>query len=43
MPRIQRLGYKEIANARIASRMRQVGVLILTIIVGVLISVSVNS
>jgi hypothetical protein len=37
------MDYKEIANARIAARIKQVGVLILTIIIGILISVSVNS
>jgi hypothetical protein len=43
MPRMQRLDYREIANARISNRIRQVVVLILTIVAGILISVSINS
>jgi hypothetical protein len=43
MPRMQRLDYREIANARITNRIRQVVVLILTIVAGILISVSINS
>jgi hypothetical protein len=40
---MQRLDYREIANARITNRIRQVVVLILTIVAGILISVSINS
>jgi hypothetical protein len=43
MYRMERIDYKEIANARISNRIKQVVVLILTIIIGILISVSVNS
>lgn len=43
MPRTNRMDYKEISNARIANRIKQVGVLILTIIIGILISISINS
>ena len=43
MPRMQRLDYREIANARITNRIRQVVVLILTIVAGILISVSINA
>jgi hypothetical protein len=43
MPRTERLDYKEIANAKVASRIKQMGVLILTIVIGILISVSINS
>jgi hypothetical protein len=39
----RRMDYKDIANAKINTRMKQVGILILTIIIGILISVSVNS
>lgn len=42
MPRMDRIDYKEIANARISGRIRQAIVLLLTIIIGILISVSVN-
>ena len=42
MPRTDRVSYKEIANARITGRIKQMVVLILTIIIGILISVSVN-
>jgi hypothetical protein len=38
-----RLDYREIASARISSRMKQLGVLVLTVIIGILISVTVNS
>ena len=40
---MNRMDYKEIANARITNRIKQAGVLILTIIIGILISISVNS
>jgi hypothetical protein len=43
MPRMERLDYKEVANARITNRIKQVIVLILTIVIGILISVSINS
>jgi hypothetical protein len=43
MPRMERMDYKGIANARITARIKQALVLILTIIIGILISVSVNS
>jgi hypothetical protein len=43
MARIQRLDYREIANARFTNRLRQVLILALTIVIGILISVSVNS
>jgi hypothetical protein len=43
MARINRIDFKDIANARISARFRQVGILILTIIIGILISISVNS
>jgi hypothetical protein len=42
MPRMDRVSYKEIANARIGARIKQMVVLILTIVIGILISVSVN-
>ena len=40
---MNRMDYKEIAHARITNRIKQAGVLILTIIIGILISISVNS
>jgi hypothetical protein len=40
---MERIVYKDVANARIGGRIRQFGVLVLTIIIGILISVSVNS
>jgi hypothetical protein len=43
MPRMERLDYREIANAKVTTRIKQVGVLILTIVIGILISVSINS
>lgn len=43
MARMERLDFKDIANARIGGRIRQFVVLILTIIIGILISVSVNA
>ena len=41
--KMERIDFKEIANARISARIRQVVVLILTIVIGILISVSVNA
>ena len=40
---MQRIDYREIANARITNRIKQFVVLILTIVAGILISVSINS
>lgn len=40
---MERLDFKDIANARIGGRIRQFVVLILTIIIGILISISVNA
>jgi hypothetical protein len=37
------MDYKEISNARVTARIKQVVVLILSIIIGILVSVSVNS
>lgn len=43
MARMHRLDYREIANAKFTNRLKQVFILGLTIIIGILISVSVNS
>lgn len=43
MPRMDRLDFKEIANARISGRIKQAVVLLLSIIIGILISISVSS
>lgn len=43
MARMHRLDYKEIANARLNSRLRQSVILMLSIIIGILISISINS
>lgn len=43
MARMDRLYYKEVANARVTARLKQVAVLMLTIVIGILISISVNS
>ena len=40
---MNRMDYKENANARITNRIKEAGLLILTIIIGILISISVNS
>lgn len=42
MARTHRLDFKEINNARINGRLRQVFILVLSIIAGILVSVSVN-
>ena len=42
MPRMNRLDYKEVANAKITARFKQAGILVLSIIIGILISISVN-
>lgn len=39
---MNRVDFREIANARIAARLRQVLVLFLAVVAGILISVSVN-
>ncbi len=39
---MERVDYREIANARVTGRIKQVLVLFLTIVIGILISVSVN-
>ena len=43
MPYTKNLDYRDVANARISARMKQVLVLALAIVVGMLISVSVNA
>jgi hypothetical protein len=43
MHKIERLSYKEVANARLTARVRQMMVLLLTIVIGILISVSINA
>lgn len=43
MATMRNISFREINNVRIASRLRQVVVLILAVIVGMLISVSVNA
>jgi hypothetical protein len=43
MARIDRLSYKEAAKARVSSRLKQLVVLFLTVVIGMLISVSVNA
>jgi hypothetical protein len=40
---MERIDFRDVANARISNRLKQVFVLVLTIIIGILISVSVNS
>ncbi len=42
MQRTSRLDYRQVANAKISNRIKEVFVLILTVIIGILISVSVN-
>ncbi len=42
MPYINNLSYRDISNARVSSRMRQLVVLALVIVIGMLISVSVT-
>jgi len=39
---MNRVDFKEIANARIAARLRQVLVLFIAVVVGILLSVSIN-
>lgn len=39
---MNRVYYRSITNARVASRLRQVLVLFLAVVVGILVSVSVN-
>ena len=43
MAHMNNLDFREISNARISSRIKQVGVLVVTIIIGMIISVSVNA
>ncbi len=43
MPYINNLSYRDISNARVSSRMRQLVVLALVIVIGMLISVSVTA
>lgn len=40
---MHKTGYRAISNTRITSRFRQVMVLILTILIGILISISANA
>jgi hypothetical protein len=42
MQRTSRMDYRTIANAKVNNRIKEVVVLVLTIIMGILISVSVN-
>jgi hypothetical protein len=43
MARTHRLDYKEIAHARLNGRLRQGLILMLSIVIGILISISINS
>lgn len=43
MPYMRNADYRDIANARISSRMKQVLVLLAAILIGMLISASVNA
>jgi hypothetical protein len=43
MARFERLSYKQSVKAKITSRIRQLFVLVLTVIIGLLISVTVNA
>jgi hypothetical protein len=43
MPRIDRLSYQEAAKARASARIKQFLVLVLTVIIGILVSVTVNA
>lgn len=43
MKTMDRLDFREIANAKISSRLRQAAILLLAIIIGMILSVSVNA
>ena len=42
MKTMERLDFREIANAKISSRLRQAVILLLTIIIGMILSITVN-
>jgi hypothetical protein len=43
MPRIDKLSYRNAAKAQISARLKQLMILVLTVIIGMLISVTVNA